>query len=550
MAAAAGKACIIGLDGATFDVLDEWLASGDMPHLAELIARGCRGELQSTVPSVTGPAWTSMTTGVNPGTHGIFDFFKWDSTGVAGRLAQSSDVPVPRLWDLAADAGRTVGVFNVPVTFPAYAVNGFMVTGMLTPRPGQAMAYPESLFEQLRRQGLVPPNRVSPPAEPLKAAEALIKAQEANLRTVEYLLGEYRPDLFMGVFTETDRLQHRLWQYCDRSLADEDPALAETVRRFYRGVDRIIGRLIDFFGDDATYYVTSDHGFGPRLMECRLNNYLADRGLLKLKRWRFRAHNAKQQFESAVKAVLAPLGLLAPVMAALGKTTRRRKKTVVARIDQFTQIARFVDWSRTRAFVKSRSDGGVHVNLRGRYPHGIVEPGRQREEVVDEVIAALEQMEDPISGGRLDAHLGRREQVMTGTYVSEAPDLYVAFRKGTIAVEKIVGGPLFAPGPKSGTHRREGVLVAAGPGIKAGGKVDASIMDVTPTVLHAMGLPVPSHIEGRVLTDLFEQAWMADRPISRQTEPADVARQRPEPVQYSQADEQAVTERLKQLGYL
>ncbi len=544
------KACVIGLDGATFAVLDRWIASGDMPNLAELIARGCRSDLESTIPAVTGPAWTSMTTGVGPGEHGILDFYKWGPDGLTGRLAQSGDVKVPRLWDLAGAQGKTVGVFNVPVTFPAWEVNGFMVTGMLTPRAMRAMTYPDSLHDDLRDRGLLPYTRARAQQQSRQAARRITEAHEGNRRTVAFLLEKYRPDFFMGVFTEPDRLQHRFWAYCDSDGGGEDRVLAERVREFYRAVDETIGTLRSFFGDDTTYFVVSDHGFGQLLMECRLNKHLAARGLLKVRRRQFGMYSIRHRAEAAAQAICRKLGLLGLARTVRRKLAPSNKRGLGMHIDQFTELTKVVDWSRTRAFVKSRSDCGIHINTRGKYPQGIVEDGAEREKVIEEIIGVLRELEDPISGGKLEVHYGRREQVLTGRYVSDAPDLYVSFRKGTISYDGTLGGPLFSPSEKTGTHRMEGVLVACGPGIKAGGEVKAHILDVTPTVLHSMGIPVPRYVEGRVLTDLFEDEWAARRPVVWQEEPPDSDGAGPGAYQYTPAEEQTVAEHLRHLGYL
>ncbi len=544
------KVCIIGLDGATFRVLDAWVASGHMPHLGALIARGSRADLISTIPPFTGPAWTSMTTGVNPGLHGVFDFVKWNADGITSRIVQSGDIPVVRFWDLAGEQGRTVGVYKVPITFPACAVNGFMVTGWPTLRHGNAMTHPPVLYWDLAKRDLCPLEPWTQEHSARGFVRNIIHSHRCHEEALTYLLQRYTPDFFMGVFSELDFLQHRFWPYCEREDSGKDRALRSLVAEYFRSLDHTIGYLMGFFGEETTFYVVSDHGFGPADKCFPLNNYLARRGFLALDMSRLWLTLARRNLTAAAQSVLGRLGLLSLAQ----RLVERRLAWLRGAENRFGLItgpsAQLVDWPRTLACVRSLSANGICVNVRGKSPHGRVSPGKEYERVVRDLKRSLLELKDPISGGRLVTYISRRDEVHHGPFVAEAPDLYVILRHGAVMSETSLGGPLFANYYLKGTHRREGVLIACGPHVKKGVRFDADILDVAPTALYTMGIPVPQAMEGKVLSLLFEQDFVAGHPVERSRHPLDRPGGEPQRFVADERDDENTKAKLRRLGYL
>ena len=125
------RVLVIGIDGGTFDLIQPWAEAGDLPNLSQLLAEGVHGPLESTLPPVTAPAWTTFATGKNPGKHGVFDFIR--PTGGEFDMINATSIRAPTLWQILSEADRTVGVMNVPVTYPPSKVNGFVIGGMLSP---------------------------------------------------------------------------------------------------------------------------------------------------------------------------------------------------------------------------------------------------------------------------------------------------------------------------------------------------------------------------------------------------------------------------------
>lgn len=544
------KVCIIGLDGGTFTVLDKWVQAGEMPHLAALMRRGSRGVLHSTIPPVTGPAWTSMTTGVNPGQHGIYDFFRWDRDCIVPRLARSSDCNVPRLWDIAGQHGLSVGCFRVPVTFPAWPVNGFMVAGLLTPGAVPGMTWPASLLDEIAPLSA---DWFLPDDDSVKDADEagrLLQAQKMNDRALRLVLERFRPDFFMCVLAELDPALHHLWPYCTMATDARDPAAGRAVGEFFRSLDDTIGYMVDFFGENAAFFVVSDHGFGPVRRAFRMNNYLAREGFLTVRMGSVHRARALLSISRRLKAVLGRLRLLGVARLVLSRCRGLGLLRAGQRSREFAMLASAVDWRTTLAYARSQSSTGIFLNVRGRTPQGAIEPGDERERALSSLVSALGRAKDPDTGRPLVSALARPEQVHKGPYLGEAPDIFVGLAEGEVAMETVLGGPLFTKCSRPANHRMEGVLVAAGPQIRQGVRLSADILDVAPTALHALGLPVPTYMEGRSLTELFEEDSLVRQPVRFRSAALDESRVQPEAHLSDQYGDEATMRRLRRLGYM
>jgi predicted AlkP superfamily phosphohydrolase/phosphomutase len=541
------RVCIIGLDGGTFRVLGKWVDAGVMPFTASLLGRGHRRLLRSTTPPVTGPAWTSMTTGVGPAAHGVIDFIRWHTGRPGGRVINSTDIDVPRLWDIAARHGLTAGVLYVPVTWPAREVNGYLVSGMLTPQPCPEMAWPPTLFGEMHAAGLDPfEHRLSHKRDAACVRE-ICDSHRRFEEAAAWLLERRTPDVFMCVLRETDRVQHRVWPYCDRDPAARDGRIAGVVGDFWRAVDVTIERLMGFFGPETTFFLASDHGFGPMTASFSVNRFLSEAGFLAVDAKRVRKARRAHATAALLRGALMRTGLLEATVRLVSRL-KGAEQTQALSHDAFAAYARAVDWSRTRACAKSRSDGGIYINLKGREPFGIVEPGEEYERVRDELIAALGQLRHPETGEPLAEDVRRKEDVHHGPYLALAPDVYVSFGGGVMGRRVSLGGRLVERSEAGGLHAQDGMLLALGPGIAAGEGDLAQITDVAPTVLHALGLPIPTYMEGRVLTDIYDAAHAAAHPVTFSDEPL------PQPGEAAPSaappGDEEVKARLRDLGYL
>lgn len=515
------KTLVIGLDGATLDLVRPWAEGGHLPNLRRLMSEGAWGQLESTLPPVTAPAWASFMTGKHPAGHGVFDFFR----GRAVELVDARAISGPSLWALLSQGGVSAGVLNVPITHPPEAIDGFIVPGLLSPDQGET-TYPSGLLEPYRRE--FGPYRLTPrigyrPGKEVAFIADLHDVLAVQLRYALRLAVDHPTDFLMVHFLVTDIAQHALWRFLDPAHPWHEPRLAarfgHAVRELFAAVDAGIGQLVALLPSDSTVIVLSDHGFGPVHRLVNLNLLLLEQGMLALKP------------EAGRRYRLCHNRLGGSIAWRLARLWGREK------LLDFDDV----DWSRTRAYSLGHM-GQVFVNLRGREPDGIVAPAdylseRQR------AAEALLQLRDPANGERLI------KEVIAGEEGGTGPDLYIMFEDGATAYPLFVAAGQVVCEQRhsnSGDHRREGLVILAGEGIRGGVRIeDAAIVDLAPTILHLYGLPIPAEMDGRVLAEaLAQQGTAVVRP--RQEAEANAAANAA-----LSADEQArLRGQLRALGYL
>jgi len=541
------RVLVIGIDGGTFDLIRPWVRAGDLPHLARLMTEGVHGPLESTVPPVSSPAWPTFATGKNPGKHGVFDFIR--PTGGQFDLVNATSLRAPTLWQLLSQAGRRVGVMNVPVTYPPMPVNGFLIGGMLSP-VGSTFTYPADLLG--RYKGQLGPYRIAPRVQYKSGNEANFGEDLLDLieRRGEYalqLMQDYPHDFLMFQFQATDIMSHALWKFVDPTHPLHDAEAAKrfgpVLKRAYQLIDNFIGQALGRITGDTSVIVMSDHGFGPLYTVVNLNLLLLECGFLQLKRgaWtRLKAALFRAGFTPASIWHLIERAGLQNYVWQVSKSTRNK---VVSKFLSFDDV----DWSRTRAYAIGHV-GQVYVNLRGRQPEGIVETGEEYEAVREEVTRALLELRHPGTGKPLVDRVIRSEEVTHGPYADRGPDLHLVMDD-----YHAIAFPLFATDSRiitrqirgdSGCHRPEGIFVGWGPEFRSGATVaNAHITDLTPTILHVMGLPVPDDMDGSVLVDVLTTT----RPVTYERTVAGKER-----TETGLAAEEAaeVEERLRALGYL
>jgi len=545
------KLLVIGLDGATLDLVRPWAAQRHLPNLAKLIAEGMHGPLESTLPPVTSPAWPSFVTGKNPGRHGVFDFIR--PRAGSFDMVNASQIDGRMIWEYLSDAGISCGVLNVPITYPPRKVNGYLVPGLLSPDQGKTTYPPDFLKPYEAELG---PYRLTPRVSYKAGNEGEFIADlhdliETQARYALRLMRDYPTDFTMVHFLATDNGQHALWKHQDPTHPDHDPALAmrygNAIRDIYVRLDAVVGQLMEL-APDATVIVMSDHGFGPLHRIVNLNLLFLETGLLALKQtpWvSFRAWAFKRGLTpAAVWKLIERIGLQNLVW----RVSKKARNEVVNRFLGFEDV----DWSRTRAYSMGHV-GQVYLNLKGREPYGIVEP-EDYASVRDRVIGVLSRINEYVGAQagapqQLPIQVDRIipcEEAASGPYLDRAPDLHIIMDG-----YRTIAFPLFATDGKivtrqirgdSGCHRLHGVFIAKGVGISHGELEGARIIDLAPTILHLMNVPVPDDMDGRVLTE----ALATHEPI--ETQAAVPASHAQEDLTAEEAAE--VEERLRALGYL
>ncbi len=550
------KALVIGLDGVTLDLLGPWIEAGELPTLKRLMEEGAAGKLRSTLPPISSSSWSSFATGVNPGKHGLVDFVYPGADSYKVTMINAASRQTRALWNWLNEAGYKVGLLGIPTTYPPEPVDGFMISGFLSPGPESEWAYPPALKQELLNElgafMLAPDERYRSTRWLGRFLDDLETSVENRTQAALYLMRTKPWDLFTVVYWDTDMVQHETWRLLDpghpRHDADEASASRDMILGFHRKVDADVGRLLAEVDSDTLIVVMSDHGFGPVHSFFLTNNWLASLGLLRF----------KQGPTTAFKRCLFRMGAT-PLRAfriarALGMGKLRRKVRFQQKAGILNRLFLSfddVDWSRTRAF-SIGSFGQVYINLAGVRPEGIVQPGHEYEALREQLAREALALRDPRTGKPLVERVYTREEIYSGPSIDRTPDLivqprgweYMAFGHADFGSNKLVE-PIIG---LSGHHRPDGVLILAGPGVKAGTQLHgANIVDLTPTLLHAMGVGVPRDLDGRVLSEAFEESSPVARPVVY-TE-ASVYKEGASEPDFSDGEMAEVQEKLRGWGY-
>ncbi len=531
----AERVLIVGLDGATFNVLDPLMAEGRMPRLQAAIASGASGPLRSTTPPLTPAAWTTFLTGQEPGRHGIIDFEQYDhrtngfyfnSSGCLGH--------VRNIWRILSEQGLRVGSINVPMTYPPAAVNGFLVSGFETPGPESDFVHPRELKPEILA-------RWSDPTQAGKWKRRLLGGRGLFRKNVDYMSRSFHQgaemttylgdrfgwDALMVVLKLVDNLQHKTWRYIDPRWADHSPVRREIVKGAFEELDKAVGVLLDYAKvHGAAVMIVSDHGHGSLEGKVQPNVLLRQWGYLTL-------------LEGAAKREWEIQQNKKPDRPHIGDVEREIP----------------IDYSRTKACIMHAGNAAfVYVNLRGRQPTGIVEP-QDYEPLRDEMIRRFRSEECHPRYGRgssipLFIEVHKPEEIYDVSRQEQPwlPDLILIPHEVLAVTRQLRGGKTvrwLATRKIEGTHRFDGIFIATGPGVTRTRVQGAKIIDCAPTLLAMMGLRVPTDMTGRVLMEIFSTSPVVEREAAQV-----LPRQAPRQAAYTEDELRVVTDRLSDLGYL
>jgi len=573
MSTLAARTLIIGLDGGTWDLIHPFQEAGHLPNLSRLMQRGAWGPLRSTNPPMTFPAWSSFMTGCNPGKHGIFDFTVHEAGRYAVRYTNATWRRQPTIWQLLSDRGFRVGAMGFPTTYPPDPVNGFMISGFdapVTTGIDPSFVHPRALYRELRRE--IGPYAITEfqeidigPGWHRAALEGLFSALERKMEYARYLLGRKGPwDCFGILFGESDTAAHHFWLFHDPCSPRHDPRTGiefrDALLRVYQALDEAVGELIDRAGGVGTrVMILSDHGFGGAgLKTLHLNRWLLSEGLLAVEPRRGNGETLLNRLKRWGMKRVPPL--------LQEQLFRRFGGRIASRIESATRYGG-IRWAGTRAYSDELNYfPSIWLNLQGREPQGTVAPGQDRERTLDLITDRLDGLRDPETGEPVVARAWRREELYHGPCVELAPDLVLELNLDRGYSYACQPTPAGAEGPvvgripredrlgakgrgMNGTHRRNGIMLLSGEGCAPGRVDDAGLEDLAPTLLHLLGQPVPAQMDGRVLTEALNSAWLREHPVKMgEGSPAGGGADTPQP--YSPEEETVLRRRLEGLGYL
>jgi predicted AlkP superfamily phosphohydrolase/phosphomutase len=545
------KLLVVGLDGATFNLILPWVDHGELPNFKRLMEQGVWGELLSTKPPITSPAWPAFMTGKNPGKFGVGDFMI-NHTGTE-RVANFSDIKAETFWDIAGRQGLCSIILNVPMTYPARISKGILLSGMLTPQ-GAPFWSDKEVIEDIRKN--VGDYKVDLDMLTLSSLQnsrslrKLYDITEMRFKTIKYLLDKYPFDLAVVVFQLTDIICHRLWHRKDEIL------------KAYKKVDE----YLRWFAEQKEHnlFILSDHGFGEFSRRIRINQYLLEMGFLKKRkassrdgvtqgsseiqdlRFGGRKSLAQQIFRSSkglflainisrsdIENILRKAGMLKAVKKYSPNVLKRFLPPSKHQVDYAGSMA-YLHSSRTRCISINRDHlptNSAYVSFRSQI----------KEKLMD--------LKDPQTGMNVISQVYLKEEIYHGEYINLMPDIYLEPAEGYLIRSGFGESVIDSFAMAKSQHESAGILIAKGPDIRNGSSTsNASIIDLAPTFLHLMGLAIPEDMDGEVLFDLFKKdSEIHEREIAF-TPPVDTGDI--EAVNLSVEQEELIRERLRGLGYI
>lgn len=511
------RVIVIGLDGATWDLIRPWVEEGKLPTFSRLMKEGTWGILESLELPISSAAWTTITTGVNPGKHGIFDFSIRKKDSYEIRPVSSKDAKCPRLWDIIGIYDKRSYIIDVPLTYPPQKIHGCMLSGFPCPEEHNEFTYPPEFIDELREvigRDIHFQPRISPHDE-AKFLEEMFEITDYVEATIKYILREKNFDFLMSVFVGPDALGHTFFKYIDINHPKyrENKELSHAILKMYIKLDKMLKSIMELLDENDKLFLISDHGFSSVYYGVALNKWLMEKGYLHLKMnpgtiFRETFFNLGLTYENIFKIIKTLRGVKKVQNYIYSDNDASLVRKLIQRMVSSMMIGgKDIDWQATEAYSQGNF-GQIYINLRGREPEGSVDT-QNYDELVEVIISDLREFR--YNGERVFDEIERGKDVYAGAFAKNGPDIICTHSKSKYMVSRffefgstktITVHPVW-----SGTHDRTGIFLAwdNNNDIAAGKRIKAKLCDVTPTILHLFSIPIPKDMDGKPLMEIFSK---------------------------------------------
>jgi|AntDeeMinimDraft_4_1070355.scaffolds.fasta_scaffold00402_12 predicted AlkP superfamily phosphohydrolase/phosphomutase len=491
------KTIIIGLDGASFRVIEENI--DELPTLSTFIREGYSSKLISTDPPTTSVAWPAFSTSQNPGAYGIYDFMNRDPATMEFQLNDARESLEGFFWQYMDEE---IGLASIPL-IPYHDTDGFFVQGSLARINEEQICDPPRLSADLPEEY---DYRIDWRDDNEDIISGVKRRVEDRGAFYEELLRQFDLDMYFLMFNAIDHIQHHFWAYMDETHPAHEPSEYEdVVLNIYKQVDSVLADLRRQLDSDANVFIVSDHGFQPNRMEVNINSVLEERGYLDYEvdlsgSILTKVHNIVKQYLSHEQ--------ITTIVPRIFQDAAREKMPINEHIGEA------FNWHTTRAYSFGVMPN-IYLNLEGREKHGTVSVS-EYENLVCELREVFLSLETP-DGQQAFEQVKIGEELYEGTFEDLAPDLVLKPSEG-VYCKSDINGPKFKKKteamPNSGVHEREGILIAHGPSIKQNASVSESshdIIDVGPTILKMHGYAPGQNFDGTAIDEALVESSAGDR---------------------------------------
>lgn len=533
------KVLLIGIDGATWEILKPMMDEGRIPNIKRLYNEGTSGILTSTIPPLTPVAFASFHTGVNPGKHGITDFqLHYKEMGMSG-IIDSTFLKYKTFSEIANDQGKTIISINIPLTYPTPKLNGVVIGDFLAPRVYPGLVHPTEIYHSLIKKADYKILGISLKQKPHLSTDEVIR-NYIDVESVRYsiakkLMNQYDWDLFLIHNQLLDSVQHGFFHFLDKRSSHYSDEKYNIVAKYYESMDKEIGNLLENIDANTTVVLFSDHGFKLIKKNVHINSFLRKRGY----------------FAMGKKKRLLPIGKIVRFIQGIDSKGLRYKMFDFLGIDLKVRrelVSKFKSSNdnneKSQAFMR---DGAYFGNIYLNRKLG------DSENVGKHLIEALSELKDPVTGDKIVAKSYISKDIFSGPYLDEMPYLFLepagdyAFATGDNMDELITD--IDYEKCNSGGHALEGIVVVWGKNVRSIENIRCHILNIAPTVLAVLGIAVPAYMDGKALEEPFYE-----KPIARTNSSMDgfnkTLRDTEGDRNYTSDDKDVIKERLKDLGYL
>ncbi|MFH1537181.1 MAG: alkaline phosphatase family protein, partial [Patescibacteria group bacterium] len=504
------KVVVIGLDGGTFKLLKPLADEGIMPNFKKLLAKGSSSVLWSTMPPMTGTAWSSFATGKSPGKHTVYDFLLPDEDLSKFHITSCRDIKGKTLPEILHEGDRHPITVNMPNSWPPrMAGKEIVITSILT--QGDQFIWPENLkkeIPELEKYQLTPDESLRLKEKKDLYADQVLELVDNQMAGVKKIFQTKPWDFFFYLFSSTDWIQHASY---DELLENRAPSPL----RIYKQVDKYLGWFMENLPENTDLIVMSDHGFKSFNKTFYFNKWLEKEGFLVTK-------SSGSDFKEAVtmraketekiRAKKKKINVGKNIFALLEKAPILEKpakkiyhKIVKKYLPVNLKVDIGIDYSKTKAcFPKGSYMTNAYINNTKKFKNGAVKTEEEYIKVRDDLINKIKNLKGP-DGDPVIKNVYTKEEIYGDDTPVKCPDLF--FEHADYWLDgQFHTGKLFEKGVVSNKHDFDGIFIAYGPSFKESHKIEQKIhiKDIAPNILHIMDVPIPKDMDGQIIPEIFK----------------------------------------------